>query len=238
MGGTGLLIYGTLAPERLVPRPLPRTLFDRLLGRTRHVAPKVTPHGGGAERIQLDAAELGPLIPRFRDFLARKLSRPNEASHQVLEYLELKNIPSLYLRGEREPGQEPEWYTQLGFSGCAGMAEVSALVACHWAAAWVQDELPAVGRDIFTPFGFAPTPGQTFAESDLFLPVAELGYLRYVPADEREEDGLVFEVDYALQEAVEDADQRVADASARHAGLMTDGRCRCQLCAPEFAPLT
>lgn len=111
MGGTGLLIYGTLAPERLVPRPLPRTLFDRLLGQTRHVAPKVTPHGGGGERIQLDAAELVPLIPRFRDFLARKLSQPNEASRQVLEYLELKNIPSLYLRGEREPGHEPEWYT-------------------------------------------------------------------------------------------------------------------------------
>jgi hypothetical protein len=118
------------------------------------------------------------------------------------------------------------------------MAEVSALVACHWAAAWVQDELPTLERDIFTPFGFAPTPGQTFAGFEIFLPVAELGYLRYVPADEREEDGLVFEMDYALQDGVEDADQRGADASARHAGLMADGRCRCQFCAPGFAVVT
>ncbi len=56
--------------------------------------------------------------------------------------------------------------------------------------------------------------------------------------DRREEDGLAFEVDHAVQEAVEDVDERMAQANARHAALMTDGRCRCQLCAPELAPLT
>ena len=56
--------------------------------------------------------------------------------------------------------------------------------------------------------------------------------------DRREEDGLDFEADHAVQEAVEDVDERMAQANARHAALMTDGRCRCQLCAPELAPLT
>ena len=81
-------------------------------------------------------------------------------------------------------------------------------------------------------------PGQDLGWEDRFLPVAELGYLRYLPADEREENGPVFEVDYAVVEGREDVDQRLADASARYGSLMADGRCRCQLCAPSFAPLT
>ncbi len=238
MGGTALLIHGSLAPERLAPRPVPRTLFDRLLGRTREIAPKVTPRGRGSELLELDAAELAPLISRFRGYLAGVLAEPNEASGQVLEYLEIKGIPSLYLRGGREAGREVDWYTQLSFSGCAGMAEVSALVAAHWAAKWAQQELPALDREVFAPFGFIPAPGQTLGWGDRFLPVAPLGYLRYVPADERDDDGLVFEVDYAVEEAIEDAAERVADASARHAGLMADGPCRCQLCAPDFEPLS
>ena len=186
----------------------------------------------------MDASELQPLIARFRKFLAGRMPEPNEASSDTLTYLAIDGIPSLYLRGEREAGKEPVWYTQFGFSGCAGMAEVSAAVSFHWAAAWVREELPALERDIFQPFGFAPTPGQDLGWEDRFLPVAELGYLRYLPADEREENGPVFEVDYAVVEGREDVDQRLADASARHGSLMADGRCRCQLCAPSFAPLT
>ena len=237
MGGTGLLIYGTLSSDRLAPRPLPRTLLDRMLGRTREMAPRVTPMGQ-RELINLDAPELVPLIARFRAYLARKLSEPTDATRQVLEYLQLDNIPSLYLRGEREVGKEPEWYTQLGFSGCAGMAEVSALVACHWAAAWVGEELQALEREIFVPFGFNPTPGQTFGWPDRFLPVAQFGYLRYVPPDERDDDGVALEADYAVMEGDEEAEAGLADAAGRHAGVLADGQCRCQLCAPAFVPLT
>jgi hypothetical protein len=72
---------------------------------------------------------LEPLAARFRAFLAREIPTPHDASTQTLDYLDIKGIPSLYLRGEREKGGEPEWYVQLGFSGCAGMAEVSAAAA-------------------------------------------------------------------------------------------------------------
>ena len=90
----------------------------------------------------MDASELQPLIARFRKFLAGRMPEPNEASSDTLTYLAIDGIPSLYLRGEREAGKEPVWYTQFGFSGCAGMAEVSAAVAFHWAAAWVREALP------------------------------------------------------------------------------------------------
>jgi hypothetical protein len=185
----------------------------------------------------LDGPELQLLVARYREFLARRMPEPTEASADTLKYLGIDGIPSLYVRGEREAGQEPVWYTQLGFSGCAGMAEVSAAVACHWAAIWVREEMPALERDAFQPFGFTPTPGQDLGWEDTFLPVAELGYLRYLPAEEREDDGLAFEVDYAVTEALDDDGERLADANARHASVMADGRCRCQLCAPHFAPL-
>ena len=238
MGGTALLIHGALAPDRLAARPVPRTFLDRLLGRTRESQPRWRPGGRGRERIEVDSSELQPLITRFRAFLSRRLPEPNAASVDTLQYLEIRDIPSLYLRGEREIGQEPAWYTQIGFSGCAGMAEVSAAVACHWAAAWAREEMPALESEVFQPFGFAPTPGQQLGWDEAFLPVAELGYLRYLPAEDREEDGLVFEVDYAVVEGRDDTEQRVADASARHGAMMADGKCRCQLCAPGQAVLS
>lgn len=237
MGGTGLLIYGTVSPERLAPRPLPRTMLDRLLGRTRHAGPKVTPLGRG-ELTQLDATELAPLIARYRAFLARRLPEPHEATRQILDYLELDNIPSLYVRGGRDPESEIRWYVQLGFSGCAGMAEVSAAVACHWAAAWIRQEMVPVQREVLTPFGFEADPGQTIADRERFLPVARLGYLRYVLPEERALGDGLFEIDHAVVEAEEDAEARLAEGSSGYDRLMEDGQCRCQLCAPGFAPLS
>jgi hypothetical protein len=237
MGGTALLIFGTVSPERLAPRPVPRNLLDRLLGRTRRVGPKITPRGQ-LGLSQLDASELAPLIARYRAYLARRLPQPHEATRQVLDYLELGRIPSLYCRGDRDPGDDLRWYIQLGFSGCAGMAEVSATVAYHWAIAWIRQELPVVQREIFDPFGFQADAVQPFEDFDRFLPVAALGYLRYLVPEEREADGGAFEVDYAVVDgAVENAETLLAEAGGRHAGLLADGPCRCQLCEPGFAPL-
>jgi len=237
MGGTALVVFGTLSAERREPRLLPRTLLDRLLGRTRTVGPRSIPRGQGAEWLELDATELKPLIERFRGYLARELPTPHTASVQIVEYLEMSRIPSLYLRAEREPDEEAAWYTQLGFSGCAGMAEVSALVGAHWAARWMQAELPILERDILLPFGFTPIPGQQVDAGEVFLPVAELGYLRVVPPEERDDSG-PFEMDHAVRESLEDADDRLAAGQDRYAALMADGRCRCQLCQPEVDPVT
>ena len=237
MGGTGLLIYGTLSADRLEPQPVPRTLFDRLLGRTREAGPKVLPMSR-RELVQLDVSELAPLIARYRAYLARKLPQPHDATREVLNYLEMDGIPSLYCRGEREAGNDTRWYVQLGFSGCAGMAEVSATVAGHWAAAWIREELPLVRREILEPFGFTPDDDQAFDWPDRFLPVAALGYLRYLPAEERDEEGEVFEVDYAALEHATESAVALRAAGTRYGGPMGDGSCLCQLCDPTFAPLS
>ena len=236
MGGTALLIYGTLSPDRLRPRPLPRTWLDRLFGRTREAGPRLR-STGNREMMEVDAADLAPLAPRFRAFLAREIPEPHEASKQILEYLESDRTPSLYVRGERERGGEPEWYVQVGFSGGSGLVEVSAAVAEHWAAAWVRRELPQLEREILGPFGFTPRAGQEFDGPGGFLPVEELGYLQWVPEQDREEEGVIFEADYGTHEGIEDTPARLADASRRYANLMKDGACRCQLCAPGFEPL-
>jgi hypothetical protein len=237
VGGTGLLIHGSVSSERLAPRPVPRTLLDRLLGRTRHTQPKVV--GTGRNQLtQVDAAELTPLVARYRAYLARRLPEPHDGTREVLQYLEIDGIPSLYVRGAREPGSEIRWYVQLGFSGCAGMAEVSAAVACHWAAAWIREELPSVQREILAPFGFEPDPAQGFEDLNRFLPVAALGYLRYVLPAERAAGDELFEVDHAVVEGEDDAEARIAERSGSYERVMADGRCRCQLCDPGFVPLS
>ncbi|HYC31865.1 MAG TPA: hypothetical protein VEB59_06210, partial [Gemmatimonadales bacterium] len=216
MGGTALLIYGSLSPERLRPRPLPRTWLDRLLRRTRERGPRVRPMGS-REMVVVDAADLAPLAARFRAFLEREMPEPHEASKQILEYLDMDRIPNLYLRGERERGGEPDWYVQVSFSGCAGMAEVSAAVAEHWAAAWARRELPQLEREILGPFGFTPRAGQRFEAPGGFLPVEELGYLQWVPEEDREDRAEVFEADHAVHESIEDTPARLTDASRRYA---------------------
>lgn len=237
MGGTALLIYGDLSDDRLRPRPVPRTWLDRLLGRTREQGPRVRPLARGGELLSAETAGLEPLLARYRTFLAREIPAPHEASAQIFEYLGMRGIPSLYLRGEREAGGTAAWYTQIGFSGCSGMAEVSAAVAVHWAEAWVRRELPGLEREILGPFGFTPTPGQQFDGGDRFLPVEELGYLRWLPEADRNADGLVFEADHAVVEAIENTPERLQELSARHETLMADRRCLCQLCAPAQAPV-
>jgi len=51
MGGSAFLLEGQVAPARLQDRPLPRTLLDRLLFRTRHRGVTRMDWGGS---IQLD----------------------------------------------------------------------------------------------------------------------------------------------------------------------------------------
>jgi hypothetical protein len=148
----------------------------------------------------------------------------------------------VYLRGERNAGDSAtDWYVQIGFRGFAGTAEVTAELECHWAEVWVRDQIEEIAQSVLLPEGFTPT--ETFDDSKgdpCFLPVGELGYAVFRSDEGLEEEERGFDLDAAIRESYfEDyGDQFVNILHERHASLLSDGKCRCQLCSPAFDPRT
>lgn len=241
MGGTAFLIPGKLVEHHWQPQPEKRSFLDRVMGRRGFTKPRVTELGPGTRLIELPPGPLVGLEADFRDFLARRLVEPWEASQLVLDYLD-DGVVTVFLRGEQSPERtEPHYYVQVSFSGCAGIAEVSAEVARHWAAVWYQDSYERLADRFFEPFGFAPSyPEAQELLANPFLPMGRLGYGMYVgglpgPSDE-EAPSQLFELDASVMESLDETEDLsiIRELDTKFGPLMADSQCRCQLCMPDF----
>ena len=143
MGGSALLIHGIPSDDLLTPRAAPRSLGDRLFGRHPVAGPTETPIGRDRAMLEIPAGALRPLADHYRAFVKGAFEDPWPSTKNVLDYLAM-DVITTYLRGERTGDGAAQWYFQLTFSACAGMADVSAEVATHWAETWYRasaDEL-------------------------------------------------------------------------------------------------
>lgn len=246
MGGTALLIWGKVADLRLEPTPIARTFMDRVLGRQRFRKPHITEGSDGSRVIDAPADRFLVLQKEFLEFLRKRLSHPWASSKAVLDYFR-DDVISLYFRGEQSPGRsDPTWYIQLTFSGCAGTAEVTSEVAAHWAAIWFRDDHERIVDQFLAPLGFMVDESKTTAETQsAFVPAGELGYGLYVGGSSFEPDtewpgSVQFELDAGITEMLLEPEDlsglRVLDRV--YGPLMSDGRCRCQLCSPDFRALS
>lgn len=235
MGGTAFVIHGEVESWRLGPVPVKKSLFDRLLWRQRYDNP--TYNDDGFETfVTVPAPNLERLgITAFRDFLKKRMPTPWEATKWVLDYLD--TAMSIRLRGNKpKDTSEVDWYIQIGFSGCAGMADVSADLGYHWAYLWLQSELVQITNTIFGPEGFVPnTVLESFIDVVGFVPVGYWGYAGYTTASESAGDGSFVSIDGGWMDALEDrAEERMGDLLKIVAPMMADSKCRCQLCMPQF----
>ena len=238
MGGYACFIAGTVDESLLRPRPAKRTLVDRLLKRRPVRQTRWNSLGTSRMFMELPSEALTPLLERFGTWLDARFPEPWPATRTVRDYLDA-GVASLALRGEREGEDTPaEWYVQLSFSGCAGLGEVSARVAAHWAEHWLAGELEGLAHDVLRPAGFTPSGvDDRFAEHNSFLPMERGGYALYHPEPspchtQKGETLTHFEVDEAAIEEL-GSDDIIRRLESNHAGLMADGRCRCQLCDPD-----
>lgn len=236
MGGSAAIIQGTVAERALKPRPAPASILDRVFGRKRMLAP--VEEGG---LIELPAEDFRPLAGAFASFLRRAMPAPWEATRIFLEYLAIPAL-EVHVRGARAaPGAEPSWTLEFSFAGCAGMAEVSAELGAHWVEKWFEKEGARIQAELLAPPGFDAAPLER-GWAPVFVPFEGLGYGRRFdePADPEVEGSRIFEFDYSLTETLELRDEldslRALDEKFGSAGA--DGKCRCQLCDPAFAPLT
>lgn len=232
MGGNAFLIHGSL-PADAVARHTPRpSLLGRLFGTARS-------HSEGGVR-EVPAGDLGKrLRTSFHQYLQNRIGEPWVATRMILAYLDMGH--DTYVRANQpSEGQSPGWYVQLMFSGCSGMGEVSAELAVHWASIWFADQRVEVIRDHLVPFGFeANSETDEWVKNLRFLPLGEFGYAKILPASENAVTAPDFhrlEVDYALAETLSEAElaQFLADLESQYADEVNNGKCRCQLCSPEF----
>ena len=241
MGGSALMIYGTISERVLEPRPAPRSFMDRLFGRPQS-APQWRSLGANRQLITVPVDGLDTLGSEFRDHVVARFEQPWAATKAIIDYLGI-DVTTVYLRGDREGDQQPEWYVQLTFSGCAGMADTAAELCAHWAERWVREDRDRITTEILRPIGFEPN-GRTVPTGDtmVFVPIGEAGYAIYRPEPDDIEDELdddtsrYFEVDASAYDHLDQAE--VVDAMRRldeHVRpLIPSGGCCCQWCSPTL----
>lgn len=233
MGGHAYVIPLLATDELQHPRiPAKTGFWDRL----RKTDPQVQVADMGRTRLftypkpGLDRA----LVADLREWIAGRFPHPSEATKIVLEDYLAVIEPDVFIRATAEAGKDPsEFYAQIGFSGCAGVAEVSARVVGHWTAAWYTLDHARIEEQHLKPAGLLPAPHDPHAapEHDYrFMPAGDLGYLEYEPPDD---DGAKTEIgiDVSIAESRE-GDPRLERLEDLVAPVIAAGRCLCQLCNP------
>ncbi|MBJ6802611.1 hypothetical protein [Geomonas propionica] len=241
MGGSAYQIFGFLDERHLEQRQIKKNIADWLLGRQRFLKPKEF-KAGNMTMFEIPAEELAPLKTEFFSFLRKTMPTPWMATTGTFDYLDL-DVMTIYMRGDRSTGAEDiNWYLQLTFSGCAGMAQVSSDVAAHWVEIWYKVERTKI-QERLERFGFRPQQNPPDEEPAVtFFPLPECGYAEFSTElqemfIEEEEYSFHFAFDSSVEEA--EPDQGLALLQRLETGfasLMSDGKCRCQLCSPDFRP--
>jgi hypothetical protein len=215
-----------------VERLARRGPLDRLFGRG---GLRETDLGRGRRLIELSPRSARPLVPAFKSYVRRAVGTAWPSTTSILGYLDIAF--ELFIRGEREGEYPAEWYVQLSFGGCAGLAETSSEVAAHWASKWWAAERETIAS-LLVPRGFTPTRVTKTGDELTFLPVNDLGYVSFLKdgyAVDAETPPTHFELDASVDEIDEEGANELRRALERDwVGYMADGRCHCQLCDPAF----
>jgi hypothetical protein len=190
--------------------------------------------------IDLPTDPLKNLPMAFRDYVIGRCAPPWIATASVLEYLRL-DVMSIYVRGDASGGSPTEWYVQLTFSGCAGMAEVSSELAVHWAERWYLEKQAEITSKYLKPYGFEPSGLRLPDRSEaIFVPLGAAGYALFNPTprppDEESLESRYFDIDASALETISE-DERGALMRRLDEDLpqiLPAGSCCCQLCAPDF----
>lgn len=240
MGGAAFIVYGSVNKELEAPRPVQRTIVDRLLGRQRDNSPHWSQLGQGRKMITLTDSALKSVVDEFRHDMVARISRPWESTKSIFEYLKI-DVMTVYVRGDAVEPNPPEWYVQFTFSGCAGMADVSCLLATHWCELWYAEKKDEIAARHLLPYGFVPNGRvEHDEEPPIYVPFGVAGYamMNAEPNAEDEEyfESRYFQIDGAAMETLEESERkRVLQTIDREIPpLIRGNRCLCQLCSPDY----
>lgn len=244
MGGTGYIIpvenREDLLEQAFHPRP---SFLQKLRGKS--------PRPASSDDDLIDLPHAGvepPLLRSFRTFIQQKMTPPWDSTKTIFSYLKLVG-PKLYVRADRAKNTNVRRsYIDVCFSGCGGMAEVSAEVAWHWARIWHGDRRQEI-QELLGRCGFAPrvpTPDEAELDTLAFLPFGFFGYAKFITDQQHTEWTKMagpddpmhrFEVDGSAEETdMSTIDVALAMADEQYASKIRTHGCHCQLCAAHFDP--
>lgn len=246
MGGNAFLIWGDLDTQQLSRIPAKKSIMDKILRRKKLLRPEEVL--SWPEKTMFEVKDIGmvELIQDFQSFVRQRVPNPWGPTGAFLGYLDI-GVVSVYLRGEQDSDQaKPVWYIQFTFSGCAGTAEISAELGCHWAEIWFQENRELLERDHFLPIGFKPNnKREDTSANPTFIPVGHLGYAMYTQHDQMDNDpewpgSQLFEMDTSITDTLNENEELplLGCLDDLFGPLMSDNQCRCQLCMPDLDPIS
>ncbi|MGJ8660826.1 MAG: hypothetical protein ACSHXL_02185 [Bacteroidota bacterium] len=225
MGGYAYIIKGTVCEASWVAPTRKNSLIARLLGSSKSDKIRRTSMGDSV-LVRIPAHGLSQ---RFHDaflhYLDHVVPSPTQATFSIIEYLKIAKT-EVYLRGEEKNGL-CEYYAQITFSGCAGMGEVSAEVAAHWAALWIQDCLEDFIKPTLKDYGFEV--------NEVYQEVDDFKFIEVEVDDHKYYGSIGFdggiELDGALYEGLnEDYDLFNKRLAEEYSSNIESAVCECQLC--------
>jgi hypothetical protein len=238
MGGAAFLIFGKLDMDVFGALPVRKGLLNRVLRRTNRDLIKSLTMGKRGTLLDLPSTSLQGVKDAFRGFLRESLRSPSPSDLSVLNGYFTLDVISVFLRSEQEEAGTTKQYVQIGFSGCAGLAEISAELGAHWAEIWYRDRKQFLIRSFFDPVGFTPTTEESACESHrVFVPAGAHGYALFTDAVEaggpyEEASYPPFEMDAAIEEEIgQDKTRELLEQVRRkYMRQAKEGKCLCGLC--------
>jgi hypothetical protein len=236
MGGMLTRLSGQFDESKKIPIPLEKTLLDRILFRQRYEKP-IRQKFQDFTYIKIQNTQLSnEITKKFISFLNATISIPSEATKAILDYL-LLGVMSTAITGE-EKNDKTDWFVSFSFSGCAGMAEISAELCCHWVERWFEaksDELIPIFKSAnfeCSKINFDNPQNYSFME----VGTRKHGF--YSSLFPEEDGSVTYEVDGSVYETFDGFEEEDFEEKFQSKMRATYGNnkmeCKCQLCSPEF----
>jgi hypothetical protein len=187
-----------------------------------------------------------PLFDNFTEFIKQSFNKPWIATEIFLEhYLLHEDSVEIYLEETQEsPDKTNELNVIMFFSDLADLFYVHACLASHWSRIWFERKKESIIEKHLYRQGLKLDPSRPVdSDQELFFPLNELGYIRHVPdptSFEGEEafhfelEGWVYQEFEFLECVYETHLKMFKELEPLVLALMSDGKCRCQFCMPDF----
>ena len=194
------------------------------------------------KRITIPTDEFLFLKEMFMRYINKELNRHWNSTKSIFDFFNL-DILSIYLRGKQILSElEPEFFIDIVFSGCAGMADVSGMLGAHWAGIWYNRNKKEIDTALNLKGFLSNGKSKVGNDYGRFIPIGDYGYAIFNEMHNHIEletysKCKYFELDQSaiIELEKENIKNRVTEKLDKYYGeIMKNGGCMCQLCNPNI----